>query len=392
MNNFTFWSPTKIIFGLDSEKKVGSTLASDNYKKIMVLYGQKSVIASGLLDTVTTSLKEANIEYTLLGGVEANPTLSFVRKGIEIAKKEKVELILAIGGGSVIDSAKGIGLAITHNMDPWHMIENQILPTKRIPTAVILTLSSAGSESSYSHVLTNEERNLKRSLNHDLMRPLYAFENPKLTFTVNRYQTAVGIVDTMMHTLERYFTTDTNSDLTDRLAEALLVSVKIAGKRVVANPNDYESRATLMWASTLSHNGITGCGKSHTFPVHKLEHDISGLYPKVAHGAGMAVLFPAWAKYIYKYDIRKFAQIANRLWNVELDHDNLEWSAKEGIDAMISYFKEIGAPVSLKELDVDKKDYPKIIDMITDNGKKEIASYIPLGKKEIFEIFELATI
>jgi alcohol dehydrogenase YqhD (iron-dependent ADH family) len=391
MNNFIYHAPTKVYFGTDAEQQVGPALAEAGFKKVMVHYGGGSVKANGLLDKVTASLKSSGIEYIELGGVEPNPKLSFVREGIELAKKEGVELVVAIGGGSVIDSAKGIALGFTHNRDPWEMIESQTMPTMRIPTAVILTHSSAGSEMSYSHVLSNEETKMKRSLNHDLMRPYFAFENPTYTFTVSPYQTACGIVDTMMHTLERYFTTDTNSDLTDRLAEALLVSVKIAGSRVMENPEDYESRATIMWASSLSHNGLTGCGKSHTFPAHKIEHDISGLHDNVAHGAGLAVVFPAWARYVYKHDVRKFAQIANRVWQIEYDFDNPQWTALEGIKAMENYFKSLGMPLTMQDLGVKVSEYETLADMTTDGGTMSVKSYIPLEKKDIIEIFNIAT-
>ncbi|NCB01960.1 MAG: iron-containing alcohol dehydrogenase [Spirochaetia bacterium] len=392
MNNFIYHAPTKIIFGTDAEKQVGPTLAEAGYKRVMVLYGGGSVKRSGLLSVVTDSLEAAGITYITLGGVDPNPKITFVRKGIELAKKENIELIVAVGGGSVIDAAKGIGLGLTHDQDPWDMIENQILPTKRVPTAVVLTISSAGSEMSYSHVLSNEEKKLKRALNHDLLRPYFTFENPTLTFSVSPYQSACGIVDTMMHTLERYFTKDTDTDLTDRIAEGLLVAVKNAGTKVIANPNDYASRATLMWASSLSHNGLTGCGKSANFPAHKIEHDISGLHDEVSHGAGLAVIFPAWAKYVYKHDVRKFAQLAQRVWGVEMDHDYPQWTAKQGIDVMVAYFKSLGMPVTMNELGIDKSEYRILADMTTNGNTKPIPSYIPLGSEDIIEIFNIASV
>ena len=270
------------------------------------------------------------------------------------------------------------------------MIEKQIIPTKRIPTAAVLTISSAGSEMSYSHVLTNEEKKLKRSLNHDLMRPYFSFLNPKYTYSVSPYQTACGIVDTMMHTLERYFTKDTDTDLTDRIAEAVLVAVKNAGYQAMSDPEDYEARATLMWASSLSHNGLTGCGKASTFPAHKIEHDISGLHDEVAHGAGLAVVFPAWARYVYRHDVRKFAQLAERVWGVEMDHDHPEWTALRGIEAMEDYFKSLGMPVSMKDLGIDSSEFRTLADMTTAGDTKPVPSYIPLASDDIVEILKLA--
>lgn len=391
MRNFVYHAPTKVIFGTDAEKQVGPTLAEAGFTHVMVLYGGGSVKKNGLLDAVIESLEAAKIRYITLGGVDPNPKISFVREGIELARKEKVELIVAVGGGSVIDAAKGIGLGLTHNRDPWEMIEKQIFPTKRIPTAVVLTISSAGSEMSYSHVLTNEEKKLKRSLNHDLMRPYFTFENPIHTYSVSPYQTACGIVDTMMHTLERYFTKDVDTDLTDRIAEAVLVAVKNAGKQVMLNPEDYEARATLMWASSLSHNGLTGCGKASTFPAHKIEHDISGLHDEVSHGAGLAVVFPAWARYVFKHDVRKFAQVAERVWGIEMDHDHPEWTAEQGIDAMAAYFKSIGMPVTMQDLGIDVSEYRTLADMTTAGDTKPVPSYIPLGSAEIVEILNTAT-
>ncbi len=391
MKDFTYYSPTKVLFGKDVETKIGPTLAEAGYSKVLVHYGGGSVKRSGLLGRVLKSLTASKIEYVELGGVEPNPKIELVRTGMELVKKEKVQLILAVGGGSVIDSAKGISLGVAHNRDPWEMIINGIAPTKRMPLASMLTISSAGSEMSYSHVLSNPSKNLKRSLNSDLLRPDFSFQNPKYTKTVSSYQTACGIVDTFMHTLERYCTPDTDSDLTDRIAEGLMVAVKRAGKVVMENPNDYEARSTLMWASSLSHNGLTGCGKSFNFPAHKIEHDISGLHDEISHGAGLAVVFPAWAKYIYKHDVRRFAQLAVRVWGVEMDHDNHERVALWGIEAMKSYFKSIGMPTTMQELGVDASEYEKLANMTTQNDKVPVASYIPLGVKEIVEIFKIAS-
>ncbi|MDD3822624.1 MAG: iron-containing alcohol dehydrogenase [Sphaerochaetaceae bacterium] len=391
MKNFVYHAPTKVIFGTDAERQVGPVLHEAGYRRALVIYGGGSVVRSGLLGKVTASLDAASITYVTLGGVEPNPKIGFVRDAIVLAKKEHVELIIAVGGGSVIDSAKGIGLGLAHDLDPWDMIERGILPTKRTPLAAVLSISSAGSEMSYSHVLTNPEKKLKRPLNSDLLRPDFSFENPLYTYSVSPYQTACGIVDTMMHTLERYFTSDTDTDLTDRIAEALLVAVKNAGKKVMEDPEDYESRATLMWASSLSHNGITGCGKVSTFPAHKIEHDISGLHDEVSHGAGLAVIFPAWARYVMHHDIRKFAQIATRVWGIEMDHDRPEWTARKGIEAMLEFFKSLGMPVTMQELGIDPSEYRTLADMSTGGNTKPLPSYVPLGSDEIVEIFKLAT-
>ncbi|HPU63007.1 MAG TPA: iron-containing alcohol dehydrogenase, partial [Mobilitalea sp.] len=375
--------------GRNSDDLIGEVLKGYGYKKILLHYGSGSAEKIGLLGKVRKKLDEAGLKYVELGGVVANPRIDLIREGIEFAKKENVDFILAVGGGSVIDSAKSIGMGLANNMDPWDMIINQIKPTRMFPVGVVLTIAAAGSEMSHSHVVTNPENHLKRSLNHDLLRPVVAFMNPENTFSVSKYQTACGIVDILMHTFERYFTPDEDNDLTDRISEGLMVAVKNAGLTAINEPDNYEARATLMWASSLSHNGLTGCGKTAPFPVHKLEHDFSGLFD-VAHGAGLAVLFPAWAKYIYHYDIRKFSQFANRVMGIEMDHEHPEKTALRGIEALIEYFKTIGMPTTMKELGINPSDYERIADMTTNGGKIQIQSYIPLTKEDILKIYRLA--
>ena len=391
MKNFTYYTPTKVIFGKDAENQVGSTVSAAGYRKVMVHFGGGSVKRSGLLGIVTASLAEAGISYVEFGGVEPNPKISLVREGIALAKREAIDMIVAVGGGSVIDSAKSICLGLAHGLDPWDMIENGTVPTKRFPLAVVLTISAAGSEMSNSHVISNPEKHLKRPLNSDMLRSDFSFQNPDYTMSVNPYQTACGIVDTMMHTMERYYTPDTDNDLTDRISEGILVAVKNAGKVTMENPQDYEARATLMWASSVSHNGLTACGKAPTFPAHKIEHDVSGLHDEVSHGAGLAVIFPAWARYVYKHDVRKFAQGAERIWGVEMDYDHPERTAEQGIVAMREYFKSLGMPVTMKELGIDPSEYQTLADMTTSGNTKPLPSYVALGSEEIVEIFKLAS-
>ena len=389
MNNFVFCTPTKVIFGRGIESGIGKTLRDFGAHKVLLHYGGGSVKRSGLLDKVTASLNDANLPYIELGGVEPNPKLSLIRRGIELCKAEGVDFLLAVGGGSVIDSSKAIGVGLANGCDPWHFIETKTAPVRCAPVGVVLTLSAAGSEMSNSDVMTNDENHLKRGITSEAVRPVVAFLNPENTFTVSKFQTGCGIVDTMMHTLERYFTGDTDCDLTDRLAEGLLIAVRDAGRAAIADPEDYEARATLMWASSLSHNDITGCGKNRKFPVHKIEHDISGVHDNVAHGAGLSVLFPAWAEYVMQYDVMKFAQLANRVWGVEMNFDHPEVTAKGGIRAMRAYFREIGMPTTMSELGIQPEDYDEIIEKTTLNGTV-LKSYIPLGAKEIREIYRLA--
>lgn len=391
MNNFTFCTPTKVIFGRDIESSIGETLRGCGAGKVLLHYGGGSAKRSGLLDKVASSLDAAGLPYVELGGVEPNPKLSLIRKGIELCRAEGVDFLLAVGGGSVIDSAKAIGVGLANGCDPWDFIETKTAPTKCMPVGVVLTLAAAGSEMSNSDVMTNDETQLKRGITSEAVRPAVAFLNPENTFTVSKFQTGCGIVDTMMHTLERYFTGDIDCDLTDRLAEGLLIAVRDAGRAAIANPEDYEARATLMWASSLSHNDVTGCGKNRKFPVHKIEHDLSGVHDNIAHGAGLSVLFPAWADYMLDlgHDIMKFAQLAHRVWGVEMNFDHPETTARGGIRAMRAYFREIGMPVTMGELGLSPEDYGEIVAKTTLNGTV-LRSYIPLGREEILEIYRRA--
>jgi len=391
MYDFQYYTPTKVFFGKKAEAQAGSVIAAYGAKKVLLHYGGGSIKKSGLYQKVIDDLKTNGLEYCELGGVEPNPKIDLVRKGIQLCKKEGVDFILAVGGGSVIDSAKGICLGLANNCDdPWQMITEKTPPQKGFPLAVILTIAAAGSEMSFSHVITNPEVQLKRSLNHDLLRPIYAFMNPELTYTVSPYQTACGIVDIMMHTIERYFVPNYDTDLTDRIAEGLLVAVKNAGKAAMADPCDYEARATLMWASSLSHNGLTGCGKEYLFTAHRLEHDVSGIFDHVAHGAGLAVLFPALAQYIYKHDIRKFAQFAVRVWGIEMNFDHPEETALKGIFATKDFFASLGMPTTMAELGISPEDYEKIADKTTNNGTITVNSYQQLNKDDLIKIYKLA--
>lgn len=391
MNNFTFCTPTKVIFGRDIEGSIGETLRGYGAGKVLLHYGGGSAKRTGLLDKVKASLEAAALPYIELGGVEPNPKLSLIRKGLALCKEEGVDFLLAVGGGSVIDSAKAIGVGLANGCDPWDFIETKTAPSKCMPVGVVLTLSAAGSEMSNSDVMTNDETHLKRGITSEAVRPVVAFLNPENTFTVSKFQTGCGIVDTMMHTLERYFTGDIDCDLSDRLAEGLLIAVRDAGRAAIANPEDYEARATLMWASSLSHNDITGCGKNRKFPVHKIEHDLSGVHDNIAHGAGLSVLFPAWADYMLDlgFDVMKFAQIANRVWGVEMNFDHPEVTARRGVQAMRDYFREIGMPITMQELGLTPDDYEEIVSK-TILGGTILRSYIPLGREEILAVYKHA--
>jgi len=394
MQNFTYCAPTKVIFGRGVESQIGTELRELGATRVLVHFGGGSVKKTGLLDKVTASLTEAGLSYVEFGGVEPNPKLSFIHKGIELGRAEKVDFILAVGGGSVIDSAKAIGVGLVTGNDPWQYASTGTHPERSevFPVGVVLTISAAGSEMSNSDVITNDLITpwVKQGITSETVRPLVAFLNPENTFTVSKFQTGCGIVDIMMHTLERYVTGQDECDLSERIAEALLVSVREAGRVAIAHPDNYEARATLMWASSLSHNDLTGCGKIRKFPVHKLEHPVSALHDSISHGAGLSVLFPAWAQFVMKYDIPKFAQLANRVWDCPMDFDHPERTALAGIEAMKRYFTEIGMPTHMSELGLTPDEYDAIIDLTTKGGTRPVKSYIDLGPEEIRAIYALA--
>ena len=394
MQNFTYCAPTKVIFGRGVESQIGTELRELGATRVLVHFGGGSVKRTGLLDKVTASLTEAGLSYVEFGGVEPNPKLSFIHKGIELGRAEKVDFILAVGGGSVIDSAKAIGVGLVTGNDPWQYASTGTHPERSevFPVGVVLTISAAGSEMSNSDVITNDLITpwVKQGITSETVRPLVAFLNPENTFTVSKFQTGCGIVDIMMHTLERYVTGQDECELSERIAEALLVSVREAGRVAIAHPDNYEARATLMWASSLSHNDLTGCGKIRKFPVHKLEHPVSALHDSISHGAGLSVLFPAWAQFVMQYDIPKFAQLANRVWDCPMDFDHPERTALAGIEAMKRYFTEIGMPTHMSELGLTPDEYDAIIDLTTKGGTRPVKSYIDLGPQEIRAIYALA--
>lgn len=359
MDNFIYNTPTKVFFGRGFENQVGDIIKEYNINRVLLHYGQQSIKKLGLYDVVKESLKRANIDVFELGGVEPNPKLSLVKQGVEICKKENIELILAVGGGSVIDSSKAIAVGAKTDEDPWLFNIKERVPTARIPVGVILTISAAGSEMSNSCVITNDSNNLKRGFNHELNRPLFAIMNPELTYSVSPYQTACGIVDIMMHTLERYFSSMDFIELTDSISLALLKAVKNAGLKALEDPRDYDSRATLMWASSLSHNGLTSSLKNYYMPVHQLEHELSGMYDSVAHAAGLAVLFPAWARLVYKDNPSKFARLGVEVFEVDPQLSTIE-QARQAIRNIENYFMKINMPTRLKDLNIKETNIEKM--------------------------------
>ena len=356
MFNFNYYAPTKVIFGKQTENQVGEQIKNFGGKKILIHYGGKSAIKSGLIDRVKKSLDAENISYVELGGVVPNPHLSKVLEGDELGKREGVDFILAVGGGSVIDSSKAIAYALAEpDKNVWELHSRQRQAKKCLPIGVVLTIAAAGSEMSDSCVITNEKTGEKRGYSNDLSRAKFAIMNPELTMTLPDYQTQAGCTDIMMHTMERYFTQGGNMEITDSIAEGLLRTVMKNAKILHVDPKNYNARAEVMWASSLSHNGLTGCGADgKDFASHKLEHELSGMFD-VTHGAGLAAIWPSWARYVYKNCLERFVKFAVNVMQVE-PSANDEETALKGIAATEKFFKEIGMPTNVPELGINPTD------------------------------------
>lgn len=387
MENFIYYTPTKIFFGKKQEEKLGEILESYSVKKVLFHYGQGSIKKSGLYDSILRQFKAYKINFVELGGVSPNPKLSLVLEGIKLCKQEKVDLILAVGGGSVIDSAKSIAVGAKVDFNPWLFQTQEKTPIDHIPVGVILTIAAAGSDMSNSCVITNDLTSEKRGFTSEENRCLFAILNPELTYTVSPYQTACGIVDILMHTLERYFSLGEDTPLTDSIALGLMKSVIEAGKIVMKDPQNYNARATILWANSLSHNGLTGCGRNFIMSVHQLEHEISGMFDSVAHGAGLAVLWPAWARKAYKASINRFKRFAYEVMEIP-STDNSEADILKGIDALQQFFKEIGMPTTLRELNIDESAIPTLAFNAMFKGKRVLKDIITVDYDTAIEILE----
>ena len=356
MFDFKYFTPTKVLFGKNTENKVADLIQEFGGKKVLIHYGGGSVIRSGLMQKVTDKLDTAGIKYVKLGGAVPNPRLSLVYEGIDLCKKEGLDFILALGGGSAIDSAKAIGYGVMNDGDVWDLYDYKKQAKACMPLGVILTLAATGSEMSDSSVITNEEGLVKRGYSSDFCRPRFAILNPELTMTLPDYQTACGCTDIMMHTMERYFTNGGNMELTDSMAEALLRTVKENAKILARDPKNYDARAEVMWAGSLSHNGLTGCGNDGgDWMTHKLEHELGGLYD-VAHGAGLAAIWGSWARYVYKNCLPRFKRYAINVMGIAPNAGSDEEIALKGIEAMEAFYREIKMPTNLRELGVNATD------------------------------------
>ena len=370
MKNFEFVSPTKIYFGPGKENDVGSILKDFGASRVLIVIGKNSVIKSGLLERVVVSLGKASIPFELLRGVRANPTFDLVEEGLSIIRIHKIDFILAIGGGSVIDTAKCIAVNFYHNGGVKDINLHKAAPTKALPVGVILTISAAGSELSNSCVIQDDATGIKVGFNSDLVRPVFAIENPELTYSLPKEQIAYGVVDILMHTLERYFSESDKYELADEFALGLIKNVLEVGLLAYQNPTNYEYQSTLMLASSLSHNGLTSIGKKYYMPVHQLEHPLSGTFPHIAHGLGLAILFPAWCKYYYKYDIDKFTTLGERVFDIY--SGDKEQDALATISAFEEYFARMELPNKLSDLGVKKEDIESLVNKVTNNNTRTI--------------------
>ncbi len=391
MLNFDFYSPARILFGRDTQKKIGELL-KPHAKKILLHYGGSSIKKSGLYDTVVASLRENGLEYVELGGVVPNPRLSLVHTGIELCKKENVDLILAVGGGSAIDSAKAIAMGVYYEGDVWDVYEQGIAIEKALPVAIILTIPAAGSESSGDTVITNEEKQLKYGYGSPRLRPLLSIINPELFFTLPKNQIANGVADMMSHVFERYFTNTTHTDLTDGLCETTLRTIMKNGLIVNKDPQNYEAWCEVGFGGTVAHNGLLGMGREQDWACHNMEHELSAIYD-VAHGAGLAVLTPAWMQYVYKDNVNMFVQFAVNVMGVTGSYRDPDAIVQEGISRLSEFFKKMGLPSTLGELGIDES---KLELMAKKSTGAAFGSEHPIGglKKlywqDVLNIYQLA--
>ena len=389
MNNFVFQSPTKFVFGKDTEDRVGALLKENKVKKVLIHYGKGSIKRSGLYDRVVKVIEAEGIAHVELGGVVPNPRDTLVYEGIELCKKEKVDFILAVGGGSAIDSAKAIAVGATYDGDFWDFYDRKAKVEDALGIGVVLTIPAAGSEGSGSAVITKTDGMLKRGLYSEFHRPKFAIINPELTYTLPQYQTSAGVVDMMAHIFERYFTPSDNTLFIDRLAEGALVSIMDAGLTLMDDPTDYNARSVICWAGTIAHNGFFGVGRVEDWATHRLEHELSALYD-VTHGAGLAVMFPAFMKYTLRQDIKRYRRFAIKVMGVEPTDKTDEQIALEGIEALEAFYKKIKMPIRFSEIGAKEEDIEKLTNKLNENVGDQFGHFQTLTMEDARKIYHLA--
>lgn len=391
MNSFEFYSPTEVIFGKDAELTTAEKIKKFGGSRVLIVYGGGSVLKNGLLDRIKQSLSKADLAFTEIGGVQPNPRLSLARKGVEQAIKFGADFILAVGGGSVIDTAKGIAHGTANpEINLWSIWTEEVQLQKSMPVGVVLTISAAGSETSDSAVLTNDETGSKVGLSTEYNRPKFAIMNPELTYTLPSFQLTCGIVDIMMHTLDRYFTLTEGNEITDEFAEAILrVTIK-NGKIAIKNPKDYQALSELMWCGSISHNGLTGLGAETDFAPHQLGHELSGKFD-VAHGASLSAIWGSWANYCYQEKPERFVRYANKVWGIE--KDSVEETVHAAIDQTVAFFASIGMPTCFTELGIgvqSEEMLSELAERCMFYGKRKIGSFKVLGCEDAFQIYKMA--
>lgn len=391
MNNFTFYSPTEFVFGKGREYETGALVRKYGSKKVMIVYGGGSVVRSGLLERVTGVLKSAGVEYCLMGGVQPNPIDTKVYEGIAICRNKNVDMILAVGGGSVIDTAKALAAGVLYDGDFWDFFAGKEKVTRALKVGVVLTIPAAGSEGSGNTVITKTDTLQKLSLRvPEVLRPVFAVMNPELTYTLPAFQTACGVADMMAHIMERYFTNTQDVEIADRLCEGTLLTIIKEARIVMEYPGNYGARANLMWAGTIAHNGTCGVGCEEDWASHFLEHEVSAIYG-VTHGAGLAVLFPAWMTWMAEHNVDKIVQYAVRVWGVP-EEENKKKVALEGIQRLKEFFVSLGLPVTFKELGIDNPDISRLVDSLHRNKGEYVGNYVKLSRKDSEEIFKMACV
>lgn len=388
MLNFTYYCPTLIEFGKDTQQQVGDLVKRFGGTKVLLHYGGKSAESSGLLAQVRASLKASELEFVELGGVQPNPRLDLVYQGIDLARQEQVDFVLAVGGGSVLDSAKAISMGIPYDGDVWDLFETRGPIEEVTPLGTIITLPATGSEASNSTVINNQKQQKKYGYRSDLIRPLFSIMNPELTYTLPAYQVACGAVDMISHILERYFSNTPDCDFTDRQSEAALKSIIENTLLVFENPKNYAARANMFWAGTIAHNNILGVGKEQDWSSHAIEHELSALYD-VAHGAGLATVLPAYMKYTLPQHVMRYAQLAHRVWDIEMNFQNPEETARQGIDAFEDFFATIGMPTTFKQLGANEEDIPYLAQHCRLNNGDKLGYFQPLNRSDIAKIYQL---
>lgn len=389
MENFNFYSPTEFVFGKDTENSCGKYVKKYGGNKVLVHYGSGSAIKSGLIDRVCKSLSDEKIDYVLLGGVKPNPRDTLIYEGIDICRKEGIDFILSVGGGSCIDSSKGIAAGVKYDGDFWDFYSGKASVNAALPVGTVLTIAAAGSEGSGASVVTKEEGMLKRSTGSDLLRPRFSVLNPALTETLPVYQTACGATDIIAHIFERYFTNTNEVEITDRLCEAVLLTMIKETPRAIADPHNYDARANMMWAGTVAHNDIVGVGRSQDWNSHAIEHELSGLYD-CAHGAGLAVVMPAWMEFVLQHNVMRFAQMATRIWGVQMNFENPAMTAIAGIKAFRKFLHEIGMPINFDELGAKAEDIPTLVEKFG-LGDGKTGGFVALSKNDIATILTIAS-